>query len=45
MIDKTNDRKPVERDLRRDVELIVRFTLFSGVYDRIVEYIYVYVYI
>jgi len=45
LIDKTNDRKPVERDLRRDVELIVRFTLFSGMYDIELLNIYVYVYI
>ena len=43
-IDKTNDRKPVERDLTRDVESIVRFAIFSGMYDRIVESIDVYVY-
>jgi len=39
LIDKTNDRKPVERDLKRDVESIVRFDIFLGMFDKIVEYI------
>ena len=45
MIDKTNGKKPVESDFRRDVESILRFTIFSGMYDRIVEYICVCIYI